>query len=98
MMLTFGFIPLILYIIGALTAGTVGINLILNPALKPAALKAQVSVGIILADHPSGAVSGAAVVISPGLVVTSYHVVSGAKQIKLKFAKSAWLEPTVISA
>ncbi|HLJ62235.1 MAG TPA: serine protease [bacterium] len=93
-----GIIPLLIEIFAGFLAGTVGMSLISSPTLRAVAQKAQPSIGIVLADRPSGTVSGTAFVVDRGMAVTSYHVVVGSSQLRVKFPKSAWVEPTIVAS
>lgn len=97
-LLVLGIIPLLFEIFAGFLAGALGISMDASPALRTIAEKARPSIGIVLADHPSGTVSGAAFVIDRAIAVTSFHVVAGASQLRVKFPQSAWLEPTIVAA
>src|SRR5579872_14778 len=96
-LLVLGIIPLLFEIFAGFLAGAFGLSQVSTPALRPIAEKARPSIGIVLADHPSGTVSGAAFVIDRAIPVTSYHVVAGSSQLRVKFPQSAWLQPTVVA-
>ncbi len=94
----FGIIPLLIYeILAGVLAGAVGLSLISSSGLKPVAKKAIPSVGIVLADRPAGPSSGTTFVVDKTTAVTAYHIVAGASQLRVKFQKSPWLQPTVLA-
>jgi hypothetical protein len=94
----FGIIPLLIYeILAGVLAGAVGLSLVSSSGLKPVAKKAIPSVGIVLADRSAGPSSGTIFVVDKATAVTAYHTVAGASQLRVKFQKSPWLQPTVLA-